>query len=536
MLLRKICAAGALSHEVAARTSHVTHTDWMRRLVPALAVIAALVVPAAAQAAVAEHPLPQGAHPLGIAQGPDGAVWALEDGGSAIDRVAPDGTVARFAAAGYTSLVDATFDLGGRLWFTGGTADRLGRATAGATLGPIGTWNFGPGCEPTGVATAPDGGIWFSKVDCNVVGRIDPASAPNSAHDDFAVPPGTQPLRIATGPDGAMWFTAYGSGRIGRVAADGAISWPVAGGLDRPYDLVSGPDGNLWVTESGGRGAILRVTPSGDVTRFTAGLTPGARPQGITASTDGNLYVAAYGANAIAQVRTDGTVAEIPLRAGAGPRGITAAADGSVWFTANDGGWVGHWTPDPAPVPAPVAAPDPIPQLGKTVVAAPTQGTVRVTTPGSGRSYVLRRKDDIPVGSTVDTRRGRVTITSALPGGQTQNGNFWGGFFKVRQSRSRSLGGMTTLELRGRLTCGTRAQAAATRKRRSLWGSDRGGRYRTRGRNATATVRGTVWRTIDRCDGTLVTVQSGAVRVRDSVRRRTVTVRAGHSYLARNHR
>jgi hypothetical protein len=47
-------------------------------------------------------------------------------------------------------------------------------------------------------------------------------------------------------------------------------------------------------------------------------------------------------------------------------------------------------------------------------------------------------------------------------------------------------------------------------------------------------VRGTVWRTTDRCDGTLVTVSSGQVSVRDSVRKRTVTVRKGHSYLARN--
>ncbi len=78
---------------------------------------------------------------------------------------------------------------------------------------------------------------------------------------------------------------------------------------------------------------------------------------------------------------------------------------------------------------------------------------------------------------------------------------------------------MTTLELRGRLTC-SQASSAATKKRRTttLWGSDRHGKFRTRGRNATATVRGTVWRTTDRCDGTLVTVSSGRVSVRDSVR------------------
>jgi virginiamycin B lyase len=507
----------------------------MRRLVIGLAAIALLALPAAASAAVTEYALPSGSHPSGIAQAPDGAMWVLEDGGATIDRLTPDGSIARFPAGGYPSLVDATFDLGGNLWFTGGAADRLGRAPVGATLGAISTWNFGPGCEPSGVATAPDGGIWFSKLDCNVVGRIDPASAPNSAHDDVTLPSGTQPMRIAAGPDGAMWFTAYGSGRIGRVAADGTLTWPVSGGLDRPYDLTTGADGNLWVTESGGHGAILRVTAAGAVMRFAAGLPDGADPRGITVGADGNLYVAAYGANALARVGLDGTITTIPLSAGAGPRGIAASTDGSIWFTAYSGGWVGRWTADPPPPPKAVAPPTPpVPQLGKTVVVTPT-GKVRVTLPGSGRSYVLRGTSKVPVGSTFDVRDGKVSLVSALPGNATQSGRFWGGFFKVRQSKSRSLGGMTTLELRGRLTC-SQASSAATRKRRTntLWGSDRRGKFRTRGRNATATVRGTVWRTTDRCDGTLVSVSSGAVSVRDSVRKRTVTVRKGHSYLARN--
>ena len=361
----------------------------MRRLVIVLAAIALLALPAVASAGVTEYPLPSGSHPSGIAQAPDGAMWVLEDGGATIDRVAPDGSVARFPAGGYPSLVDATFDLGGNLWFTGGTSDRLGRAPVSTALGAISTWNFGPGCEPTGVATAPDGGIWFSKLDCNVVGRIDPASSPNSAHNDVTLPSGTQPMSIAAGPDGAMWFTASGSGRIGRVAADGTLTWPVAGGLDRPYDLTTGADGNLWVTESGGNGAILRVTTAGAVTRFSAGLPAGADPRGIAAGADGNLYVAAYGANALARVGLDGTITTVPLSAGAGPRGVAASADGSIWFTAYSGGWVGRWTADPAPPPKAVAARrrrSPARQDRR----GHTDGKVRVTLPGSGRSYVLR--------------------------------------------------------------------------------------------------------------------------------------------------
>jgi hypothetical protein len=80
------------------------------------------------------------------------------------------------------------------------------------------------------------------------------------------------------------------------------------------------------------------------------------------------------------------------------------------------------------------------------------------------------------------------------------------------------------------------ASAATARARvvRSLWASDRHGRFRTYGRNSVATVRGTRWVTQDRCDGTLTRVQQGKVSVKPSRGRRAVLVSAGHSYLARH--
>ena len=68
-----------------------------------------------------------------------------------------------------------------------------------------------------------------------------------------------------------------------------------------------------------------------------------------------------------------------------------------------------------------------------------------------------------------------------------------------------------------------------------LWGSGKG-KFRTSGKYASATVRGTVWLTQDECDGTLIRVKRGTVQVRDLTRHKTVTVKAGHSYLARAQR
>jgi hypothetical protein len=67
---------------------------------------------------------------------------------------------------------------------------------------------------------------------------------------------------------------------------------------------------------------------------------------------------------------------------------------------------------------------------------------------------------------------------------------------------------------------------------RRLWGSGRG-RFTTRGRYSSATVRGTKWLTQDQCNGTLTRVVRGVVRVVDFRRHKTVNVRAGRSYLAK---
>ena len=83
---------------------------------------------------------------------------------------------------------------------------------------------------------------------------------------------------------------------------------------------------------------------------------------------------------------------------------------------------------------------------------------------------------------------------------------------------------------------GTVATAAARKRGRRLFGRDRGGRFRTHGRNSHATVRGTRWSIEDTCKGTVTRVSEGAVAVRDFAKRKTVLVKAGKSYLARPRR
>jgi Ca2+-binding RTX toxin-like protein len=182
------------------------------------------------------------------------------------------------------------------------------------------------------------------------------------------------------------------------------------------------------------------------------------------------------------------------------------------------------------------------PRLGRRVVLRPLRGGRRLGfgSPGMDRYVPLADTLLLPVRSSVRARGGAaVRLTSAAAGGARQSAVLSGGAFLVKQGRRAR--GLTQLNLRGgdfgACAAGAgrgKASAAGSRRRvRRLFGRGRG-RFRTRGRNSAATVRGTRWVVIDRCDGTLTRVRRGTVRVRDFGLRRTVTVRAGESYLAKD--
>jgi hypothetical protein len=186
------------------------------------------------------------------------------------------------------------------------------------------------------------------------------------------------------------------------------------------------------------------------------------------------------------------------------------------------------------------AAPLPAPVRGVAVNAVPEKGKVRVKLRGGAFVPLQQLGSQIPVGATLDTTRGTVRITSAATGagGKTQDGHFSQGMFTVLQSRKNPL---TTLSMAGSglNACsklphgGAPKQASASRSRsRSLFANVRG-RFRTRGRNSTATVRGTSYLVKDTCRGTLTKVRSGTVVVRDLTLKRTKVITAGKSYLAR---
>lgn len=295
--------------------------------------------------------------------------------------------------------------------------------------------------------------------------------------------------------------------------------------------LVGGIDGELTSRRWNGNGFDKPVKipgGTGEVPQAFATQDPGGRlhallPQ-ITADGSRLLYATSDNGSSWAARQ----FAFEPL---AGQTQVSAAADHLGFATWHTGTGASSQV-----FALPIGPSAAVPVLGKTAAASVVRGTVRIKRRGAKRFARLRGEAIIAVGSIVDAARGRVRITTALRRGRRQSADFYEGAFKLTQAKS----GLTDLALSGGSfrSCGRTARGAADAARskrkviRHLWGSGKG-RFRTRGQYSSATVRGTIWETIDRCDGTLVKVKRGRVAVKDFRRHKTVIVKKGHSYLAR---
>jgi hypothetical protein len=186
--------------------------------------------------------------------------------------------------------------------------------------------------------------------------------------------------------------------------------------------------------------------------------------------------------------------------------------------------------------------------LNDDVPPPPGPGEVNVIPTGGGGQCVAVKNG----GGCQPLEAGeQINIDDVLyvnPGGskvvvQSIAGNtaFYGGRFDIAEIGAVSDKPIVVLRLVGgnfkakcgtatRATAGLSTQAKKTPVRR-LWGKGKG-RFRTRGRYSSGTVRGTNWITTDFCDGTETRVVAGIVRVYDLVAKKWVLLKAGQSYFA----
>ena len=105
------------------------------------------------------------------------------------------------------------------------------------------------GITPYGLDYSPvDGLIWYSKLNGNRIGRIDP-NAPDGDIKEWN-PPFRGPRRLHVAPDGMVWVPGFGSGVFGKFDPDSEY-WTVYELPDSenqiPYALNVDKDGIVWI-------------------------------------------------------------------------------------------------------------------------------------------------------------------------------------------------------------------------------------------------------------------------------------------------
>jgi streptogramin lyase len=386
---------------------------------------------------------------------------------------------------------------------------------------------------------------------------------------------GTQlyhPGGIGTDSSGNVYVTDSFHGVAHEYDGDGNYVTQFGGAeLDWPSDVATDLAGNVYVGDYIKR-VVDKYDASGNfITQF--GATQLSQPEGVATDPAGDVYVANYGHNVIDKYDANGNfITEFGGDRLSGPNGVGTDAAGAVYvadlhhnaiekFDAN-GNYLTQFGRGHLPSPNGVAidqagdvyvsngapyggveefAPGPPPPvLGKSVNASPVSGKPRVKLRGTSQFKPLNSETQIPVGSTVNTTKGKVDLTSAVnrSGSKTEQGDFSKGTFKVTQEK----GGQhyTQLELLGGPgPCGSRNWLLKHGGGNGLYGSSHG-HFRTRGHHGSGSVPGkagtTDWQTSEQCDGTYFAVSKGTLTVRDFTLDRTVTLHAGEHYLAPAHR
>ncbi len=213
--------------------------------------------------------------PHGIIIGPDDAAWVTDGGLNAIVRVDPETFEVRVyplpgAAA---NLNTPTFDGRGVLWFTGQNGF-IGRLDP--TVGIVEQWGAPRGRGPYGIATAPDGVVYFASLAGNYMGRIDDDAGTVTVLDPPTPSSGVR--RVWPDSSGNLWIAQYNVGQVGRyVPSSGQwTEWRLPGSNPRAYAVYVDQLDKVWLTDTSAD-TIVRFDP--DTETFTT--VPISRPSNV---------------------------------------------------------------------------------------------------------------------------------------------------------------------------------------------------------------------------------------------------------------
>ena len=206
-------------------------------------------------------PLGAGSSPHGVIVGPDGAAWITDSGLNAIVRVDPVTLAVKVfplpAGQKYANLNTAVFDAGGLLWFTG-QAGIYG--SLDPNTGVVKVYPAPRGSGPYGIASLPDGSVYYASLANSHIARINPKDGSATVIDPPTARQGAR--RVWGDSSGRMWVSHWNTGQVAVYApADNTWrEWKLPGERPQAYAVYVDDQDMVWLSDFGAN-SLTRFDP-----------------------------------------------------------------------------------------------------------------------------------------------------------------------------------------------------------------------------------------------------------------------------------
>jgi virginiamycin B lyase len=247
--------------------------------------------------------LGDGSAPHGVIVGPDGAPWVTDSGLNAIVRVDPSTEEVRLfplpEGSRSANLNTASFDGRGVLWFTGqnGVYGRLDPAE-----GKVDVFDAPRGSGPYGIATTPDGQVYYASLAGSHIAWIDTETGTATVIEPPT--PGQGARRVWSDSRGRIWVSEWNAANVAMY--DPAIKewheWRLPGDRPQPYSVYVDDHDIVWLSDFGAN-ALVRFDPNAEVFDVFTLPSPSAAVRQMLGR-PGEVWGAESGVDKLVVVRT----------------------------------------------------------------------------------------------------------------------------------------------------------------------------------------------------------------------------------------
>jgi streptogramin lyase len=314
------------------------------------------------------YAVPTGALPYSITTGSDGAMWFGTSGG--LYRITTAGAMTG-PFGGYSVFGGVTTGPDSNLWAVSGVEGTSSISAITKTV-PGGTTTvyslpsqtnstcdvYLNKCIGYGIATGPDGALWYTQTNTTAFGRISTSGTIST----YTFPGGFSPSGIIAGPAGSgllyanycidPWY-AYGCG-IASITTSGTVTQLGSAQYPNIYNLVLGTDGNIWFSQGQDNAQYMtKMSPSGQVlAQYLLPTGPIGLVNALTTNPDTAIWTTSYsdddqevcsdtdddGINVLARVASNTQVWSVVVPAALGQtcfgwgQGMVSGPDNAIWF------------------------------------------------------------------------------------------------------------------------------------------------------------------------------------------------------------